>query len=36
MHQNDKEIKPSYHVDVCYNLHPVHNKLTLCVQWNIE
>ena len=22
------------HVNVCYNLQPVHKKLTLCVQWN--
>ena len=37
MIKNDKEIKPSYlrysefHVNVCYNLQPVHNELTPCV-----
>ena len=40
IYQNGKEIKPSYqvrtdfHVNVCYNLQPVHNELTLCIQWN--
>ena len=39
IYQNDKEIKLiyqvlEYHVNVCYNLQPVHNELTLCVQWN--
>ena len=23
-----------FHVNVCYNLQPVHNKLILCIQWN--
>ena len=23
-----------FHVNVCYNPQTVHNKLTLCVQWN--
>ena len=38
IYRNDKEIKPSYqdsefHVNMCYNLEPVHNELMLCVQW---
>ena len=23
-----------FHVSECYNLQPVYNELTLCVQWN--
>ena len=39
LHLNDKEIKPSYQVlrvscKRVYHLQPVHNELTLCVQWN--
>ena len=22
-----------YHVNLCYNLQPVHNELTLCAHW---
>ena len=27
-------IYSEFHVNVFYNLQPVHNELTLCVQWN--
>ena len=25
-----------FHVNVCYNFQPIHNELTLCVQWKIS
>ena len=23
-----------FHINMCHNLQPVHNELTLCAQWN--